>query len=196
MQYTTLSRLKEKLWITTEYSDSELSLIIDNATQLIDNVIWFNLDIKTITERVNWTWSNKIYLKNIPNSIGLVKSKDWFITYDVDFSEWYIVYFEENIPNWIKNISVIYEIWFAEVPKDIEAICLDICVILCDQVWIKWTNSEKLINKNIQTQKLWNLSITYFWEKEKRKNSFDVLDPGIDTLKILNKYKSFSWLYS
>lgn len=193
MKYTTLSSLKTKLWIATDDSDSGLNLIIDEATQIIDNEIWFNLEKKTITERVDWYWSNKIYLKNKPNSVSSVSWELRF--YDVDFIEWYIVYLKENTTKWTKNIIVEYEVWFDSTPKDIESICLDICVILSDKQNIKWNNSTKLIDKNIQTQKLWGLSITYFWETEKKKNAFEKLDPSSDITKVLNKYKPFTWLH-
>jgi len=71
---------------------------------------------------------------------------------------------------------------------------LDLSVILSNQVWIIWTNTDKLIDKNIKTQKLWSLSITYFWENEKKQNSFDKLNPANNISKIINKYKSFTWI--
>lgn len=195
MNYTTLASIKTKLWITTNDSDSELSLIIEQATALIDNEILINLQKQNISERVDWTWSNKIYLKHKINLINSIVSKDWFTTYSVDYIDWYIVYLNERTPKWCKNISVNYEIWFDAVPKDIEEICLDICCILADKQNIKWTNSSKILNKNIQTQKLWNLSITYFGDKERNLNSFEKLDPSLNVEKVLNKYKPFTWLY-
>lgn len=199
MNYTTLSSLKMKLWIATDNteSDSELSLIIERATKLIDIEIWFNLEKRNISERVDWTWKNRIYLKNKPNSIINIKSKDWFTSYILDYIDWYILHLEENTPKWNKNILVDYEFWFdsENIPGDIEEICLDLCVIISDVSWINGTNMEKLIDKNIKTQKLWELSITYFWETEKTTlSSFEKLNPGKNIEKILNKYKSFNWI--
>lgn len=193
MKYTTLSSLKIKLWIATENSDSELDLVIDEATQLIDNEIWFNLEKRNIIERVDSYGSNKIYLKNKPNSVLKISWTSCF--YDLDFIDGYILYLKQNTSKWTKNITVEYEVWFDVVPKDIESICLDICVVLSDKYGIKWENSAKLIDKNIQTQKLWGLSITYFWENEKKKNAFEKLDPGSQIQKVLNKYKPFIWLH-
>lgn len=193
MKYTTVSSLKEKLWIATNDSDSELSSIIDEATQLIDNEIWFNLEKRNVTERVDGMGNNRIYLKNKPNMVSIVTGESSF--YDVDFIEWYIVYLKQNTSKWTRNITVEYEVWFDTPPKDIESICLDICVVLSDKYGIKWSNSIKLIDKNIQTQKLWGLSITYFGETEKKKNAFEKLDPGSQIQKVLNKYKPFTWLH-
>lgn len=192
MLYTTLSSLKTKLWIATNDSDLKLSSIIDEATKLIDNEIWFNLAKRTIIERVNGYWNNKIYLKNKATAIISISWTNSI--YNFDFIDWYIIYLKENAIKWTKNITVEYDSWFDIVPFDIESICLDICTILSDRYWIKWTNSIKLIDKNIQTQKLWGLSITYFWENEKKKNAFEKLDPSSQIEKILNKYKSFTWL--
>lgn len=199
MLYTTLSSLKDRLWIATDNtaSDSRLSLIIERATNIIDSEIWFNLEKKIINERVDWTWNNKLYLKNKPNSIVTIKSKDWYTIYTLDFIDWYVLYLEENTPKWHKNIIIEYEYWFdwGNIPKDIEEICIDLCVIFSNNEWITGNNMEKLIDKNIKTQKLWELSITYFWENEKTtKNSFQSLSPSKNIEKILNKYKSFNWL--
>jgi hypothetical protein len=145
MQYTTLSSLKNKLWIATTDSDLELNSIIDEATQLIDNEIWFNLETRIITERVDWTWVNKLFLKNKTNSIIKIS---WINElYEVDFIEWYIIYLKQKTLKWSKNIIVEYEVWFDNPPKDIESICLDICFILCDKQNIKWSNLNKLTQK-------------------------------------------------
>lgn len=195
MNYTTLASIKKKLWITNNDSDSELSLIIEQATALIDTELWVNLERKSIFERVDWTGVNRIYTKNKAHSIISIISHDWFTSYWLDYINGYILHLNEKTPKWKRNILVNYEIWFDEVPKDIEEICLNIWVVLADKQNIKWTLSTKLINKNIQTQKLWNLSITYFWDKERNKSSFEALDPNLNIEKVLNKYKPFTWLY-
>lgn len=197
MKYTTLSSLKKRLWITADGSDSELSLIIDKATNLIDSELWFNLEKRAITERVDWTWNNKLYLKNQANLITSIKSKDWYDSYSLDYISWYVLYLEENTPKWQKNIVVVYEYWYEtdKIPTDIEEICLDLCTIIANKEWTTWDNMEKLIDKNIKTQKLWELSITYFWETEKvTQTSFEKLNPAKNIEKVLNKYKSFSWI--
>lgn len=195
MKYTTLSSLKKKLWIATgnTESDSELSLIIDQATQLIDNELWKNLEKQNIQERTDGTGTTRIYLSRIPSSVISVKGS--YGNYTVDFIDSYILHLKEKATKWRKNIIVEYEYWFDSVPKDIESICLDICVVLCDQRNISWTNSLKLIDKNIQTQKLGNLSITYFWDKDKKHNAFEKLDPSTHIETVLNKYKPFIWLH-
>lgn len=195
MKYTTLSSLKKKLWIATgnTESDSELSLIIDQATQLIDNELWKNLEKQNIQERTDGTGTTRIYLSRIPSSVISVTGSYW--NYTVDFIDSYILHLKEKSTKWRKNIIVEYEYGFDTVPSDIESICLDICVVLCDQRNISWTNSLKLIDKNIQTQKLGNLSITYFWEKEKKQNAFEKLDPGAHIETVFKKYKPFIWLY-
>jgi hypothetical protein len=193
MLYADVSSLKTKLWITNTNSNSELSLIIKEATDLIDSEIWFNLEKRTVNERINWNWNNKLYLKNKAISILQINDKN-NISYDLDVIDWYILYLENNVPKWIKNITVSYEVGFTAIPADIKSICLDLCVILSNHAWIIWTNTEKLIDKNIKTQKLWSLSITYFGENEKRLNPFEKLSPSKNIDKILNKYKSFSWI--
>lgn len=195
MLYTTLSSLKTKLWIATDNTDSDsgLSLIIQNATNLIDSEIWFNLEIQETSERLDWNWTNRLYLKNKPSEIKSIIDKN-NISYVLDLIDGYILYLETNIPKWVKNVTVTYKIGFSDIPKDIESICLDLCVILSNQACITWTNTEKLIDKNIKTQKLWSLSITYFGDKERKLNPFEKLDPSKNIDKILNKYKSFSWI--
>lgn len=193
MLYADVSSLKTKLWITNTNSNSKLSLIIKEATDLIDSEIWFNLEKRTVNERINWNWNNKLYLKNKAISILQINDKN-NISYDLDVIDWYILYLEKNVPKWIKNITVSYEVGFTAIPADIKSICLDLCVILSNHAWIIWTNTEKLIDKNIKTQKLWSLSITYFGENEKRLNPFEKLSPSKNIDKILNKYKSFSWI--
>lgn len=193
MLYTDVSSLKTKLWITNNDSDSELTLIIEQATDLIDSEIWFNLEKKEISERIDWNWNNKLYLKNKTENVVSIIDKN-NISYDLDFIDWYILYLDINTPKWIKNITVSYDVGFTYIPADIESICLDLCVILSNQAWIIWTNTEKLIDKNIKTQKLWSLSITYFGDNEKKLNPFEKLSPSKNIDKVLNKYKSFSWI--
>ena len=67
MNYTTLSSLKEKLWITDTSSDSKLLLIIEEATKLIDGKIWYNLEKKEIIKRIDGTWTSKLFLDHKPN---------------------------------------------------------------------------------------------------------------------------------
>lgn len=193
MLYTDVSSLKTKLWITNDNSDSELSLIIQKATDLIDSEIWFNLEKKEITERVDGNGNNKLYLKNKAQKTTDIKDKN-NNSYYLDFIDGYILYLDTNVPKWNKNITVSYQIGFDNTPNDIASICLDLCVILSNNAWITWSNSEKLIDKNIKTQKLWSLSITYFWDNEKKWNPFEKLSPGQNIEKVLNKYKSFSWV--
>ncbi len=200
--YTTLSSLKNKLWIATENTDSdtELNLIIEQATKTIDSYLWFNLEIKNITERVDWTWKKRIYLKNIPNTITSIKNIDGTI-FELDYIDWYTLYLKENTANRRWNMIVEYTVWYIEVPFDIENICLDLCTILVNQnssLSVLWSNMEKLIDKNIKTQKLWELMITYFWDTERNEkslSSFEFLSPSKNIENILNKYKSFIWLH-
>lgn len=193
MLYTDVSSLKTKLWITNNESDSELSLIIEQATNLIDSEIWFNLEKRETSEKVDGNGTKKLYLKNKTEKVLKIKDKN-NISYDLDFIDGYILYLDVNVPKWIKNITVTYEIGFIDVPADIKSICLDLCVILSNNAGITWSNTEKLIDKNIKTQKLWSLSITYFGENEKNLNPFEKLNPGKNIDKALNKYKSFSWV--
>jgi len=194
MLYTNLDSLKKRLWITTTESDSELSLIIERATNIINANLWISLEKRTVTERVDGQWHNKIYLSNKPNLINKITDKKG-TDYILDFIDWYIVFLEKKAPKWEKNIIVEYEVWFDIVPADIEEICLDLCFIFSDEMNIIWKYTEKIVDKNIKTKKLGDLMITYFWENEKKfLSSKEALNPAKHIEEILNKYKPFSWL--
>ena len=196
MDYTTLSSLKEKLWITNESSDSGLSSIITKATNLIDIKLWYHLEKQDIVKRIDGTGKKKIYLDHLVNSIEYIKDKDSLRDFTLDFIDWYIVYLEEKIPKWKRNIEVKYNIWFDSTPNDIEEMCLWLCVWLSFQYWILWTNSDKLQDKNIKSQKLGTLSLTYFSENEKKVTLTDRFDVNIKENfdEIIAKYKSFIWV--
>ena len=130
MNYTTLSSLKDKLWITDNSSDSKLLLIIEQATNMIDSKIWYNLWKQDIIARVDGTWSNKIYLDHKANNIEYIKLKNESYNYTVDYIDNYIVYLEEKTRKWNKNIEIKYNIWFDTVPSDIEKMSLDLCINL------------------------------------------------------------------
>ncbi len=191
MLYTTLSSLKNRLWITNNDSDSELSLIIKRATNIIKSEIW-DISEKIVTERVDTHWNNKLYLKNIPNSIESIKKVSWE-RLSLDFFDWYIVYLKNSISRGNKWVLVEYKVWFTETPADIEEICLDLSTIFVSESNLD-INTEKLVDKNIKTKKLGDLMITYFWENEKNFSSKDILSPSKKIVEVFKKYKSFKWL--
>ena len=196
MNYTTLSSLKDKLWITDNSSDSKLLLIIEQATNMIDSKIWYNLWKQDIIARIDGTWSNKIYLDHKANDIEYIKLKNESYNYTLDYIDNYIVYLEEKTRKWKKNIEIKYNIWFDAVPSDIEKMSLDLCINLSIDLWISGDNSESLENKNIKTQKLGSLSVTYFWESERESNIKDRFNIAIKQNfdMIISKYKSFKWI--
>lgn len=191
MLYTTLSSLKSRLWITNSDSDSELSLIIERATNIIKSEIG-DISEKNITERVDSHWNNKLYLKNIPNLIKTIKKVSWE-RLSLYFFDWYIIYLKKPIPRGNKWVLVEYTAWFTEIPTDIEEICLDLSTIFVAESNLN-INTEKLVDKNIKTKKLWDLMITYFWENEKSFSSKDILSPTKKITEVFKKYKSFNWL--
>ncbi len=196
MNYTTLSSLKDKLWITDNSSDSKLLLIIEKATNMIDSKIWYNLWKQDIVTRIDGTWSNKIYLDHKANDIEYIKLKNESYNYTLDYIDNYIVYLEEKTRKWKKNIEIKYNIWFDSVPSDIEKMSLDLCINLSLDLWISGENSESLEAKNIKTQKLGSLSVTYFWESERESNIKDRFNIAIKQNfdMIISKYKSFKWI--
>lgn len=195
MQYTNLENLKNFLWISDNNSDEKLEKIIDRATNMINSTIWQSLKKQILSERVNWNWNKKIYLKNKANKILKISDKNG-INYKVDFIDWYIIFLENTAKKWEKNILVEYEFGFDETPADVEEICLDLCSIFSSEENIFWKNSENIVDKNIKTKKLWELMITYFWETEKKiLNSKEALSPAKNILKILEKYKKFGWVF-
>jgi len=196
MNYTTLSSLKDKLWITDNSSDSKLLLIIEQATNMIDSKIWYNLWKQDIVARIDGTWSNRIYLDHKANGIEYIKLKNESYNYTLDYIDNYIVYLEEKTRKWKKNIEIKYNIWFDSVPSDIEKMSLDLCINLSLDLWISRENSESLEAKNIKTQKLGSLSVTYFWESERESNIKDRFNIAIKQNfdMIISKYKSFKWI--
>jgi len=196
MNYTTLSSLKDKLWITDNSSDSKLLLIIEQATNMIDFKIWYNLWKKDIIKRIDGTWTYKLYIDHKANSIEYIKLKNEEKYYTLDYLDNYIVYLEEKTPKWKKNIEIKYNIWFDTPPSDIANISLDLCINLSLDLWISGANSENLEDKNIKTQKLGSLSVTYFWANEKESNIKDRFNIAIKQNfdMIISKYKSFKWI--
>lgn len=197
MDYTSLSSLKRKLWVSSENTefDSELLFLIKKATNMINSTIWQSLEKRNLLEVVNGNGNKKIYLKNKASEIIKVFDKSWK-KIEVDFVDWYIVYLKNNVSKAEKNVMVEYVFGFDEIPFEIEEICLDLCVIFADENNIKWENSENIIDKNIKTKKLWELMITYFSADEKNfLNSKEVLSPAKNILQILEKYKKFTWVF-
>ena len=195
MLLTSIDSLKKRLWISSDEYNTELSSIIERATKIIETEIW-DISEKNITERVDSFWNNKIYTKKIINSIFSVKKINWE-NYEIDFFDWYIIYLKKNIPSSKKWVLVEYSSWFSTIPADLEEICLDLCIIFISESSFLSSkiNTEKLVDKNIKTKKLWDLMITYFWENEKSMSSKDVLAPTRNIKNILNKYKSFSGIW-
>lgn len=197
MDYTSLSSLKRKLWVSSENTefDPELLFLIKKATNMINSTIWQSLEKRNLLEVVNGNGNKKIYLKNKASEIIKVFDKSWK-KIEVDFVDWYIVYLKNNVPKAEKNVMVEYVFGFDEIPFEIEEICLDLCVIFADENNIKWENSENIIDKNIKTKKLGELMITYFSADEKNfLNSKEVLSPAKNILQILEKYKKFTWVF-
>ena len=195
MLLTSINSLKKRLWISSDEYNTELSSIIERATKIIETEIW-DISEKNITERVDSFWNNKIYTKKIINSISSVKKINWK-NYEIDFFDWYIIYLKKNITSSKKWVLVEYSSWFSTIPADLEEICLDLCTIFISESSFlnSKINTEKLVNKNIKTKKLWDLMITYFWENEKSMSSKDILAPTRNIKNILNKYKSFSGIW-
>ena len=195
MLLTSIDSLKKRLWISSDEYNTELSSIIERATKIIETEIW-DISEKNIIERVDSFWNKKIYTKKIINSIFSVKKINWK-NYEIDFFDWYIIYLKKNIPSSKKWVLVEYSSWFSTIPADLEEICLDLCIIFISESSFLSSkiNTEKLVDKNIKTKKLWDLMITYFWENEKSMSSKDVLTPTRNIKNILNKYKSFSGIW-
>lgn len=195
MLLTSIDSLKKRLWISSDEYNTELSSIIERATKIIETEIW-DISEKNIIERVDSFWNKKIYTKKIINSIFSVKKINWK-NYEIDFFDWYIIYLKKNIPSSKKWVLVEYSSWFSTIPADLEEICLDLCIIFISESSFLSSkiNTEKLVDKNIKTKKLWDLMITYFWENEKIMSSKDVLTPTRNIKNILNKYKSFSGIW-
>lgn len=195
MLLTSIDSLKKRLWISSDEYNTELSSIIERATKIIETEIW-DISEKNIIERVDSFWNKKIYTKKIINSIFSVKKINWK-NYEIDFFDWYIIYLKKNISSSKKWVLVEYSSWFSTIPADLEEICLDLCVIFISESSFlnSKINTEKLVDKNIKTKKLWDLMITYFWENEKSMSSKDILAPTRNIKNILNKYKSFSGIW-
>lgn len=195
MQYTSLELLKKRLWIdeNTTTHDEELSLIIERATNIITSHIW-DISKQTLSERVDAHGTNRIYLKYMTNTVMSIQSLSW-AHYELDYIDGYILYLKQSLPKKKKSVLVEYEIGYEKVPSDIEEICLDLATIFVSESHLD-VNTEKLIDKNIKTKKLWDLMITYFWENEKSASSKDILNPTKNIQSIFQKYKPFIWLHS
>lgn len=131
------------------------------------------------TERIIMEWdinkvtSAKLYLNTLAWEYEIIV---------VNFIERGIVYFNQVIPKWRKNLELSYERWFDAVPTDFKMFFLK----YCKEMWNILKNGEK----NVKTKKIEWLSVTYFspseiidWKKSDKLSDFSY---------ILEKYKNFN----
>lgn len=189
MQYTTLETLKNHLWIITTDEDATLTTLITKWSDMLSTELWDDLWTKTITSRYDGTWSNRIVLETVINSISLIQhttDQGYSRTgIDLDFIDWYVVYTKQMLPKGTKNIKIIYSKWYEVVPSDLESFFLK---------YVSRMRQEQITNskdKEIKMKKLDWLSITYFWPNElsTRDEQF-----AVDYEAIKGKYKVFSFL--
>lgn len=190
MQYTTLANLKTHLWITGTDRDAELTTLIAKASDMLEFELWQSLDIETVTRRTNGFWNNRVYVESIINSVSSVHyTSDWWYSrqaIDVDFFDWYIIYLKYDAPRWVRNVKVVFEKWYEEVPVDLEQFFLKYCEsLLWDSVATEWDKQERVKSKKIGNY----LAVTYMWPEELSKND-KAFQVQYESIK--DKYKVFS----
>lgn len=189
MLYTTLPKLKEYLGIqpTDASQDAILTEMIMVCSEMLSLELWVDLSESEITKRYDGTWTRRIPLEKNISSIIEVKEKNryWDSILNVDFFEDCILYTKEIMPKGMKNISIKYKRWYAEVPKEIEHFFL--------QYLKEYKNSYNQVanndSKEIKTKTLDGLSITYFgpWELSTVNQDFKV-----SWDRIFKKYRNFN----
>lgn len=179
MLYTDLATLKSFLGISDNSQDTELTTLIEQATDLVDIELGDNLEKKTYTRRLDGNDQNRILMENRINSVASVTEVSIGDLLDVDFIEGSSVYLLENTPRGRRNIQITYEKGYDEVPKDLERYFLQYCRELI-------TMSTSSDTETVKSQSIGGgLSITYFSPSE-------LSGRMVDLESVIAKYRNFS----
>lgn len=188
--YATLEEFKSFLEISENDTDTLLTEILENWTDLINIELWDSLWKQTLTRRVDGIWWSIIIMENKIDSVEYVKYKigtDSRQEVEVDYIDRNRILLLGRIPNWIGNVEIKYTKWYEEIPSDFKKFFLFYCKILLDNQESKSPTNQN--SKEIKQKSLESLSITYFSPAElgQENKSF-----AIDYDKILKKYKNFT----
>ena len=188
MQYTTLSTLKDFLWVTDNSRDTELTNRITIMSDILSMELWQDLTKWTVTKRYDGFGSNKIVLETVVNEVQKIEytTNNGYNRNEAEYShhDWYIVYTRSPLPRGSQCVKVTFEKWYDVVPPDLEQFFLRYVKVATEQ------EQSSQAEKDIKTKKLDGLSITYFWPWEiaERNKAF-----WVDYDAIKNKYKVFSY---
>ena len=178
--YSTLAEFKEYLWIADSSQDSELTMYLNSAYELLNKLLWVDSfiewvkveNVQLITESNCWENYN-IYLKNKP--VQEIQEINWeYFDWDYLVTYWRKVTFADRRFIYKINkywmITVKYKYWFSPIPTDLKLMEMMLASGMYQNKWYEWISSYKL----------WDEQITFGW---KDKESAD------------NLYFSFKYLY-
>jgi len=167
MKLFTLAELKFELWITDEDKDTELNLVIDRVSAIVENYLGYSLDLQTLTEyydewAVSVFWVTRFIADE--NSI-VITEKDTWATYTLDYVDDRLIFLSDATV-WGK-VKIEYQTGYASnavLPADLKGVALSWWVTAYNDLVLtsSWTSWDLLI----KTKKLWTLSLTYFSPKE------------------------------
>lgn len=178
MEYTTLARLKSFLSITDDSQDAALTILITQATALVDIELGDNLEAVNVTRRVDGNGAKRIIMENRVTAVASVTDIQTGIVHEVDFIDGCVVYLTRETARGQKNIEIAYSKGYAAVPDDFERFFWQYCKELL-------TVADSGDTETVKSQSLGGgLSLTYFSPSELRGRLVD-LD------MILEKYRNF-----
>lgn len=196
LKYTTLATLKTFLGIEGSDQDTELQELIDRGTELLDLELGENLELQTKTKRFDGQGAYRIHLERIPNSVTSIHitSNEGYTWTSVDLDddpiEGYAVYAKSELPRGTRNVKVVYQVGYAEVPTDLEDFFLHYLKTLKD-VRDDISAGKDPFDK-VKTKRLEGLSVTYFSPGE-LATQYNGSNPfTVNYERILQKYKIFS----
>lgn len=175
MEYTNITNLKSYLEISDNSEDLLLSEIIKKTTKLFDNYLWQNLWEKTYWEYIWEVFDDYVlFPKNTPiQSITEVRVDEYSTPIKRFIED--IVYLKYPVTG---EVFMEYKAWYQSISDipDVEEACQKVCKGLYEEI-------KSVNNSKIKSEKIDELSITYFSNSEKWKDTFDYKE-------VLDRYRN------
>lgn len=176
LYYTTVNRFKQYLNIDDNSKDQELERVIVNATNLLDNELWWNIWLRKFRVVMDSVWRKKYFFNRKIKELINVKFNNIYA--EVESYNSHYVYLKDTFPRSRNSLEFTFISWFEKTPPDLEEFFL----YYCKQIWDrnkKW---------NVKSKKIGDLSVTYFSPQE--NENFILLHTWKALLK---KYKLFNY---
>ncbi len=181
MEYTTLERLKTFLGIadTDESQDADLTILITQATALVDLDLGNNLEEDEFTRRIDGTGERRIIMETKITEVASITDVTTSEDIEVDYIDGSIIYLTECTTKGRKNVQIVYTKGYSAVPADMERFFWHYCRELLNQ----GSSSD---TETVKSQSLGGgLSLTYFSPSELKGR---IVDMDV----VMAKYRIFS----